>query len=133
MPVAVVNAEETVRKDLKTAPPDGFVVLRPMTYGQVIHRRTMNKLSFLASGGKKNLAGEMAMASKEVSLYEFSTCIVDHNLTLADGETKLNLGTPIDFDKLNPKIGQEIETYIGEMNNFDEDEEGKSTTASEQA
>jgi hypothetical protein len=133
MPVAVTSLEDTTRKELKTAPPDGYVVLRRMTYGQIIHRRTMNKLSFMTGGSKRSLAGEMAMASKEVSLFEFASCVVEHNLFDKDGETLLNLGNSVDFDKLDPRIGQEIESYIGEMNNFDDEEEGKSLTASEQA
>lgn len=122
MPRATVNIEETERHDLKTL-PDAFVELKRMTYGQVVARRAMMKLSVESSGKNKDFRGEMAMASKEITQFEFKNCIVDHNLEAEDGR-KLNLATPVDFDSLDPRIGQEIEGLIGDMNNFeDEDQE----------
>lgn len=116
MPRAVVNTEETERHDLKSC-PEGFVTLRRMTYGQVVQRRALSKLSLLMEG-KKNVTGELAMASKEVSLFEFAHCIVDHNLEDATGR-RLNLSLEVDFNQLDPRIGQEIEGFISDMNNFD--------------
>lgn len=122
MPIAVTNLEDTERKDLTTAPPDGFVVLRRMSYGQIVQRRALMKLSVASSKGSKDFKGEMAMASAEINQFEFAHCVVDHNLTKADG-SKLNLGSPVDLNLLDPRIGQEIEKYINEMNNLDEDAE----------
>lgn len=122
MPNATVNLEETENHDLKTC-EGGYVVLKRMTYGQVVARRAMMKLSVESSGKNKDFRGEMAMASKEITQFEFKNCIVDHNLEAADGR-KLNLGSPVDFDSLDPRVGQEIEGLIGDMNNFeDEDQE----------
>lgn len=118
MPKATANTEETERKELKSC-PGGFVVLRRMTYGQFVARRELTKLS--VSGQKKDFKGELAMASAAVSRFEFEHCIVDHNLEDADGR-KLNLYGD-DFGRLDPRIGQEIEGYIGEMNNFADDDE----------
>lgn len=118
MPKATANTEETERKELKSC-PGGFVVLRRMTYGQFVARRELTKLS--VSGQKKDFKGELAMASAAVSRFEFEHCIVDHNLEDADGR-KLNLHGD-DFGRLDPRIGQEIEGYIGEMNNFADDDE----------
>lgn len=123
MPVAVSMTEDVTRKDLKTC-AGAWVDLRPMTYGQVVQRRALSKLSILSQKGSgKSFQGEMAMASKEITQFEFSHCIVDHNLEDLDGR-KLNLNTAADFDRLSPKVGQEIESLISEMNNFDEDAEG---------
>lgn len=124
MVVATVDPSETERFDLKTL-PEGFVVLRRMSYGQIVERRAMTKLSIDASGQGKNrdFKGEMAMASKEVAMFEFKHTIVEHNLTKKD-DSLLNFALPVDFASLNPRVGQEIEGYIGEMNNFDEDDQG---------
>lgn len=122
MPKAVANINDTEQHDLKTAPPDGYVVLRRMTYGQVVQRRALLKMSVTADRGKgRSFAGEMAMANEEVSRFEFQHCIVDHNLT-DDDEKKLNLSSPVDFQRLDPRVGQEIEQLISDMNNFDEED-----------
>ena len=123
MPVAVANIEDSHRFDLKTAPPDGYVVLKRMTFGQVVQRRAMMKLAVTGgTGAKKSFQGEMAMASEEVSRFEFGICVVDHNLEDANGQ-KLNLGNSHDFQRLDPRVGQEIEGHIAELNNLDEDDE----------
>lgn len=123
MPKATVNVEETTRFELKSAPPDGFVVLRRMSYGQSVERRAMLKMSIEAGGGnRKDFKGEMAFASVEIQQYEFNHCIVDHNLEDETGR-KLNLGSPVDFVRLHPRIGQEIEKYINDMNNFEDSED----------
>lgn len=131
MPVAVADYSDETRFELKTC-KGGYVVLRRMTYGQTLERREMMKLSVATEGKGKNskLAGELAMASKAVARYEFAKCIVDHNLTDKE-ERKLDLAGA-DFEKLHPKIGQEIDSYISDMNNFedDEDEAGNSKPAS---
>jgi hypothetical protein len=122
MPAAVTNINDTTEFDLKSL-VGGKVTLRPMTYGQVVQRRTLTKLSVLNNTNRHNsVMGEMAMASKEITLFEFAHCIVDHNLEDNDGR-KLNLSGP-DFDSLNPRVGQEIESLIADMNNFNEETQG---------
>lgn len=122
MPVATSNTEEHQHFDLKSAPPDGYVKLRRMTYGQTVQRRALVKMSVSAAKGRKDFQGEMAMANEEITRFEFSHCIVEHNLTKPDG-TLLNLSSPVDFGSLDPRIGQEIEKRVGEMNNFEEEAE----------
>ncbi len=112
------------RFDLKSAPPDGFVEIQRMSYGQVVERRAMMKLSFETGGKSKDFKGEMAMASVEVQRFEFSHCIGSHNLT-DENDKPLNLALVADFTRLDPKVGQEIEKYIGELNNFDESDDGE--------
>jgi hypothetical protein len=122
MPVATVNTGDTERHDLKTAPPDGYVVLRRMTYGQTLERRALMKLSIHTQKGKKDLTGEMAMANRRIQEFEFRYCIVEHNLT-DNQERLLNLADPVVLQTLNPRVGQEIESIISDMNNFEEDED----------
>lgn len=121
MPNASADTNKTTRKDLKTL-PEGYVVLRTMNYGQIIQRREMLKLSVSSAKGSKDFKGEMAMASRDITMFEFAHCIVEHNLEDDDGR-KFNLSSPVDFSKLNPRVGQEIEKYISEMNNFEEDDD----------
>jgi hypothetical protein len=126
MPNAVATGD-TEKFDLKTC-PDGFVVLRSMSYGQVLQRRALMKMDVDMGTGKKGskkdegMKGSLAMGSSEVNQFEFRVCIVDHNLEDETGKT-LNLHSPSDIIKLDPKIGQEIEKRISEMNNFEEDDD----------
>jgi hypothetical protein len=122
MPKATADTVTTDRFELKTLPPDGFVVLRRMSYGQIVQRRAMSKMTVEAGKGK-SFTGELAMASKEINDFEFKSCVVDHNCEDENGN-KLNLNTPQDINRLDPKVGQEIEKLISDMNSFeDEDEE----------
>jgi hypothetical protein len=125
MPNATSSADDTTRFDLKSL-PEGYVVLKRMTYGQMVQRRALTKMSVMQGRTQKSVVGEMAMASKEITLFEFGHTIVEHNLEDVDGR-KLNLSLEPDFDKLDPRVGQEIEDKISEMNNFEdeEDEQGK--------
>lgn len=120
MPVAIRKSEPE-KFDLKTL-PGAYVVLRKMTYGEILERRVLMKLTFQTTGKSKNVAGEIAMANKNIQLFEFRLCVEDHNLERVEGQL-LNLGNMNDVDSLDPKIGQEIESLIEKLNNFDEDEE----------
>lgn len=134
MPVAIRN-DATERFDLKTL-PGAFVLLTKMTYGQILERRALVKLTFSNQGNrnKKEVSGELAMANVQVNLFEFRVCVREHNLERVEGQL-LNLSNPVDVDSLDPRVGQEIEKLIEDMNNFDEDEDegnskGESTPAS---
>lgn len=134
MPAAVVDMNSTQRFDLKSAPPDGFVVLRKMTFGQKLTRQqnamkiNMEMRRKGASGGAK---ANMEMESLQSALYDFKNCVIEHNLT--DGSNNpLNLSTDFDVTRLDPKVGEEISTYIDQMNNFEGDEDlGNSGPASD--
>jgi hypothetical protein len=122
MPVATIDFDEDgTRHELKTL-EGAFVILRRMTYGQTLERRAIMKLTFTTQKGKKNIEGEMAMGNRRVQLYEFQHCVVAHNLTDAQ-DRPLNLGDPVVLDRLNPRVGQEIESLISDMNNFEDDED----------
>lgn len=122
MPRATVNIEDTTSVQLKSL-SGGEVVLRRMSYGQIMQRRAMMKLSLTQTAGRKSsLSGEMALASKEIALFELRCCIVDHNLT-DENEKPLDLSNPRDVDRLNPKVGQELDQLISDMNNFEDEDE----------
>jgi len=126
MPVAIRN-DNTERFDLKTL-PGAFIVLRKMSYGQILERRAMMKISFQSQGKSKNMAGEIAMANQKIQIFEFRNCVIEHNLERTEG-VLLNLGADVDVISLDPQVGQEIEKYIEQLNNFegDEVEEGNSS------
>ena len=121
MPRATVDIESTEKFSLKTC-PEGFVVLRRLSFGQVMERRMFTKLEIETGGKGKDLKGELAMANRRVTEFEFKACIDDHNLEDETGR-KLDLTKAVDFNKLDPKVGQEIESLISDMNNFEDEEE----------
>jgi hypothetical protein len=119
MPKATVTLQSIERHDLKTAPPDGYVVLRRLTYGQLLERRGMSASISLDGNAKTNdIRAEIGMAQKAVADYEFTHCIVEHNLTDEND-------VPLDFQHgvpllLDPRIGDEIGQLIDNMNQYDE-------------
>lgn len=124
MPRATVNQEETERVELKTC-PEGFVILRRMTYGQLLHRRSMAMHVKVEGGKGRDAVMGMALANSKVTEFEFATCIVEHNLEDEHG-TNLNFTVPTNINKLDPRIGEEIDANISRMNNFEDDDEGNS-------
>lgn len=120
MPVATVsqNTEEFELKSLKGA----SVVLRRMSYGQKLHRQAMIS-NMKMTGTKKEFEAQLNLANEQVTRWEFRTCVVDHNLEDESGN-KLNLQNAHDLERLDPRVGEEIASLIGKMNNFeDEDDE----------
>ena len=122
MPVATTSPEETQRHDLKSL--DGaFVELRTMTYGEWLHRRDMaTKMAIEGDPRKRDSKVTIDAIQTETTLFEFSKCIVDHNLT--DAQDKLlELGNKKDFSQLHPKIGEEIQGLISDMNVWESDQQ----------
>lgn len=119
MPRATVDAS-VERFDLKSAPPDGFVELRRMSYDQYLQRVDM--AGKMTVGGKaKELLGELQMANKKTTLYEFGLCVVNHNLT-DENDQPIDFNKPLSFTKLDPRIGQEIAELIDNLHEFAQDE-----------
>jgi hypothetical protein len=131
MPRATVDSENVERHELKTAPPDGFVVVRRLTYGEVLQRRGMMKLEVATRSKSKGLEGELALADQKYTQFDFQRCIVDHNLEDASGR-KLNLGNVNDLVQLDPKIGQEIEEILSTLNELEEKDEEDLGSGSDQ-
>jgi len=127
MPVGTVTgAPKTF--ELKTAPPDGFVKVRTMSFGEAKERDDI-VVKFATETPRDNPEGirigtervTWEMANFATSLFDFQRCVLDHNITDENGR-KLNLATAIDLRQLDPRIGEEIESYIREMNRFTEKE-----------
>jgi len=139
MPVATVQIEQVEHKELKTLPEKngeaaGWVELRRMTYGQKLTRsQSTSKMSLLMQKGKKDVQGQMEMLQVKAAMYDFSTCVIAHNLTDPQGQP-LNFQNPQHVSTLDPRVGEEIATYIDQLNNFEEDDElGNSENASDVA
>jgi hypothetical protein len=126
MPRATVSTD-TVRKELRSAPPDGYVVLRQLSYAEMMQRRDMiaRVYSDLPTDQRRAVKQEtvrqyMELVNRAASEWEFARCIVDHNLEDDQGN-KLDFTNPMALDVLNPKIGAEIDRYIEELNQEDEE------------
>lgn len=119
MPKAVVDPNiKSEKHELKTC-PGGYVVLKQLTYGQQIQKQQMAAKMTLDNVGKGTGAGEFEFFQRKVAEYEFSTCIVEHNLEDETG-TQLNFNDPRTLDKLDPRIGSEISLLINESNSYEE-------------
>lgn len=122
MPVAVVTSEP-VRKELKTL-PEGYVVIREMTYGEKIYRSGMTgAMKLLKESKQTDYVGEMSMETQKITLWDFANLVVEHNLQDADGR-QLNFKMEADTRKLAARIGDEVGTYIDEINSFQVIDEG---------
>ena len=132
MPRATSNNAETERLELKTI-EGGYVVARRLTYGEKLQRRQM--VSNMRIGGSKkskDFEGEMNLVNEQATAFDFQRCIVDHNLTKPNPSSPDDESTdlPLDFSKLadikslDPRAGEEIDNWLSELNNFEEDDEG---------
>lgn len=124
MPKAIATQEEHTL-ELETC-PGGYVKARRLTYGEKMVRRSMTSgMKIEAGKGKKDFAGEMQLITEQSTVYDFVHCITDHNLYKDDGETiKFDLTKINDIRELDPRIGEEIDSWLSELNNFEEDDEG---------
>jgi hypothetical protein len=123
MPRATANIEEKHKRELKSC-PEGYVEARRLTYGEKLQRRAMVsglKVKAGEKGKKDDFAGEMQLITEESTLYDFQHCVLDHNLEDENGN-KLNLTLKADIARLDPRIGEEIDQFLSELNNFEEDE-----------
>lgn len=125
MAVATI-VDATERFDLKSCPPDGYVVIRRMTYGEKLKRQSMMTKFKMEMGRNKSDAMNMDvdLDQEKVSMWEFANLIVEHNLTDVD-EKPLNFKNMADIARLGPVVGEEIQKRIDEVNSFEEDDEVK--------
>jgi len=128
MPKATVS-QETVRRELKSCPPDGFVELRTLSFHEMNTRQDIASRMYSEqnpndSKKKKNemVRGYLEIMNVAVTEYEFRNCITDHNLEDENGNA-LDFTRPMQAWRLDPKIGQEIGKYIDRLNQFDDEEE----------
>jgi len=125
MPKATYT-NEAVRKELRTC-EGGYVELRQLSFDEMLERRDKAmQMSIEQKPGNKSKQETSKVifesAMQWTRFFEFSHCIVDHNLEDDQGG-KLNFGNVMTLKVLDPKIGQEIERYIEEMNQEDDEEE----------
>lgn len=124
MPVAT-RSTDTVRKDLRTL-EGAFVELRQLSFDEMLERRDKAmKMSMEGSPNRKKgekVKMEFESAMQWTRFFEFSRCIVTHNLE-NEQHQPLNFDNPMTLKILDPKVGQEIEAYIEEMNQEEEDDE----------
>lgn len=125
MPVATVSVVP-IRRDLVSAPPDGWIEIRRMPFGKKLTRQESAIESGMKGSAKAAKSDEaemfMKMIRRRITEMDFAECIVDHNLTDPNGH-KLNLKDPATLDVLDPRVGEEIEKYIDELNNLEGEEE----------
>lgn len=135
-PIVTVNPEEYERHELKTAPPDGFVMLRPLPYGMKLSRRSKATKMMMRSqptqstpgnrGGKgqpQEQVFEVESMDEWAVAFDFAYCIGEHNLQNRNGSLiDFSKQTHMQIKLLDPKVGTEIERLIDSLNN-DEDEE----------
>lgn len=141
MPIATNKTSgEGERFELESAKPDGFVVLKRLTYGQQMFRRSLLSKAKMEAGGGGNRAERRAQANKsftaelelmneKVTLFEFANCIVQHNLEYLANPEDVSSVQLLDFTKpehvkmLDGRIGAEIDELINDLNNFESDDE----------
>jgi hypothetical protein len=128
MPRATISATETHRYDLKTC-PGGFVELRALTYQEMLHRQDGSSKMFMDARRRTSKRNDQGVERVAVDImqqwtreYEFSHCVVDHNLE-DDTGNKLDFKNKHTFEVLNPKIGEEIETLIDDLNQIGDEED----------
>src|SRR5215813_8592389 len=116
MPRATVNADGT-RIDLRTC-PGGYVVLRQLSFGQMLKRRDMAAKYMQEFGtGRDNNTNRITIdiLNEASRKYDFAHCIIDHNLE-DDKGNKLDFTNSMSLDILDPRIAAEIETEVDKLN-----------------
>jgi hypothetical protein len=113
------------RKELKTL-EGGFVILRRMSYGEKLHRQEMatkQKLTLQANARRDDdREMDFMIMQEKVAIWEFANLVVDHNLELEEG-VPFVFNRPGDLKKLDPRVGDEINGYIADMNNYEEEDQ----------
>lgn len=121
MPKATVS-QELHHHDLKTC-EGAFVALKQLSFDQMLERRDKAMRMTMESEtgkGRPSSKIEMESAMQWTRFFEFSNCIVEHNLEDDNGQP-LNFNNPMTLKILDPKVGAEIERYIEELNQEDEE------------
>ena len=129
MPKVTINPGEYEKFDLKSAPPDGFVMLRPLPYGMKLSRRSkatkMMMRSQAPQKGQKpqdvDQVFELESMDEWAIAYDFAYCIGEHNLEDASGNV-LDFTNAMTLKLLDPKVGSEIERLVDELNNEEGEE-----------
>jgi hypothetical protein len=129
MPVAVVVENISDKITLKTLPPDGYVVVRRMTYGETLARES-KATKILVEGSDKNSKtgpqAEVDIQTEALAYWDFANLVVEHNCQDIDGRV-LNFKNIADVTKLSGVVGREIGQIIDAYNDVEETEEVKNS------
>jgi hypothetical protein len=138
MPVATIDPAKFDRVQLKSL-EGAYIEVRPLPYGKKLERRDKATRMFMeqeAASGKSRKQVEteinrfeLETLNKWARVFDFKYCIGDHNLTDPNG-AKLDLGSPMTLETLDPRVGSEIENLLDKINNEDEDEDEEVFTQS---
>lgn len=120
----VVTAPE--RFSLETLPKTeedegGWVLLRRLSYGEKLQKdQEAMKLRFDMStaGSEGGMDAEIAMINEFATMTELGKCVVDHNLEDESGR-KLNFKSLDDVRSLDPRVGDEIQQLLANLNDFE--------------
>lgn len=122
-------SREPEHHDLKSV-EGGYVKLRRLPYSEILKRREMGTRLSMEQTSRRGRRQEKEQDQKlSIELmqtitreYEFANCIVDHNLTVD--------GVPVDFTQpklafqnVNPKVLEEIELLLSDLNDEADEEE----------
>lgn len=122
MPKATVS-QDLHHHDLKSL-EGAFVALKQLSFDQMLERRDkamrMTMESETGKGRQPSSKIEMESAMQWTRFFEFSNCIVEHNLEDDNGQP-LNFNNPMTLRILDPKVGAEIEQLIETLNQEDEE------------
>jgi hypothetical protein len=118
MPKATTS-KKPQRFELKSCPPDGFVDLRRMTHGERLHRQDI-AMDISMQSDQRNKTAEMNITPTQtlVVQFEFSSCIVGHNLELDDGSL-IDFKNPEQFASLDGRVGEEISAHIETLHDWE--------------
>jgi hypothetical protein len=123
IPRATVDLTSTEKHELKSL-PGAYVVLRRLSYGDKLRRSDMYMQMQMSMSGKGTGEANMQLMSEKVAQFEFARCVVEHNLEDEDGRA-LDFKSPADVIRLDPRVGEEINNFLSDMNNFDETDAAK--------
>jgi hypothetical protein len=119
MPRATVS-HEGHRRDLEEL-PEGYVILRKLSYGEILHRRGLGMgVNAPFKKDTQEVDFKLEMNTEELRFFEFSMMILEHNLEDAEGKL-LDMKNRKDVSSLDPKVAQEIEKHIMELNMPDDE------------
>lgn len=122
MPV-ITSSIETFTHNLKTC-EGGWFKYRRLTFGESMQRKGLMTFEMVTKKGAHDATARLALGNEKILLFEFSKCIVDHNLEVAKGQ-KFNFSDPSHVSMLDPRIAEEIESVLNAVNNFEDTEEAK--------
>lgn len=127
MPIASVS-DVPERFELKTL-PEAYVTIRRMSYAEKLKRiDEATQQEMTGQQGKRDSVKVLVQTlNLKITKMDFANCIVSHNLEWADKDGHIHLfdfkNDPSCLDRLDPRIAEEINKYIDEVNSFNEDDE----------